>query len=193
LLDFSASRQLAMAPEDLNAVIGATLRLVRHELARKEIRVIKHLAKDLPLTGMDKNRLQQVFVNIFMNALQAMPRRGTLTVRTCARQLTQTPFHEGSRQPAPFWVGDTAVVAEVEDTGPGIPQEHLLKIFDPFFTTKPAGAGTGLGLPVSRKIIEVHGGRLEVANKNPGPGVRVTVLLKALKKESHEKTHPAGR
>ena len=193
LLDFSASRQLAMAPNDLNAVIGATLRLVRHELARKEINVVKHLAKDLPLAGMDKNRIQQVFVNIFMNALQAMPKRGTLTVRTCARQLTETHFSEGSRQPAHFWVGDTAVVAEVEDTGPGISQEHLLKIFDPFFTTKPAGTGTGLGLPVSRKIIEVHGGRLEVANKNPGPGVRVTVLLKALKKDPHEKTHSAGR
>jgi signal transduction histidine kinase len=70
------------------------------------------------------------------------------------------------------------VVIEVEDTGTGIPEENLAKIYDPFFTTKPTGVGTGLGLPVSKKIIELHGGSLDVRNVKGG-GVRVTILLKS--------------
>jgi signal transduction histidine kinase len=66
----------------------------------------------------------------------------------------------------------------VEDTGPGIPLENLARIFDPFFTTKPTGVGTGLGLPVSKKIVEVHGGRLDVNNKPGGGGVRAILLLR---------------
>lgn len=192
LLEYSASRQVAMRLEDLNTVIEDTLLLVRHELARTQVQVVKLWGRDLPPAGMDKNQIQQVFVNVFMNALQAMPKGGTLTIRTRARQLTESTFSEGSRQAADFWVGDTAVVAEVEDTGPGVPEAHLLKIFDPFFTTKPTGAGTGLGLAVSRKIIEVHGGRLDLRNKPVGTGVRVTVMLKAHPKDRHEKTHSAG-
>ena len=78
-----------------------------------------------------------------------------------------------------MWVGETAVVAEVDDTGSGIAQEHLAKIFDPFFTTKPTGKGTGLGLPVSKKIIELHGGSLVIKNVPGAHGVRVTIMLKA--------------
>jgi signal transduction histidine kinase len=74
-------------------------------------------------------------------------------------------------------VGDLAVVTEVEDTGGGIPDENLTKIYDPFFTTKPTGVGTGLGLPVSKKIIELHGGHLDIRNVKGG-GVRATILLR---------------
>ena len=76
-----------------------------------------------------------------------------------------------------------AVVAEVDDTGGGIPEENLARIFDPFFTTKPTGMGTGLGLPVSKKIIELHGGSLEIKNMRTG-GVRVTIMLKAQREQT---------
>jgi PAS domain S-box-containing protein len=178
LLDFSASRQIAVKPENLNVLIDETLRLVRHELGKKQIVVQKQFADRLPQVSVDKRQIQQVFVNVIVNAIQAMPEGGSLTVRTYVKQLTETTHFEGSRKATHFWVGDTAIVAEVEDTGTGIPEENLAKIYDPFFTTKPTGIGTGLGLPVSKKIIELHGGSLDIRNLKGG-GVRVTILLKS--------------
>jgi len=178
LLDFAASKQLVVQPEDLNELIEATLKMIRHELTKKNIELVKDLQPGLPKVAVDRTQIQQVFVNLFMNAIHAMPGAGTLSVRTCVKQMTETTHYEGSRKADHFWVGDTAVVAEVEDTGSGIPQENLAKIFDPFFTTKPTGVGTGLGLPVSKKIIEMHRGTIEIKNKPQGGGVRVTVLLR---------------
>lgn len=177
LVDYSANTQLALAPEDLNKLIEDALKLVRPQLDRTHVQIVREYGADLPPVAADRTRLQQVFVNLLINALQAMPGGGTLTVRTYTRQTTETSHFEGSRKAASIWVGDTVVVAEVDDTGVGIPQENLVKIFDPFFTTKPAGEGTGLGLPVSRKIIELHGGILEVKNRPEG-GVRASVTLK---------------
>jgi len=180
LLDFSASRQLAIKSESLNTLIDETLRLVRHELRTKQIVVQKNLGERLPGVGVDKRQIQQVLVNLIVNSIHAMPEGGTLMVRSYTKQLTETSHTEGSRRASHFWVGDMAVVIEVEDTGTGIPEENLAKIFDPFFTTKPTGVGTGLGLPVSKKIIELHGGSLDVRNVKGG-GVRATILLRPQK------------
>lgn len=181
LSDFAASKQLAVQATDFNQLIEETLKLVRHELSQKRIEVVRELGGPLPRVAVDKVQIQQVFVNIFVNAVYAMPEGGTLVVRTFVKQVTETRHQEGSRKAGHFWVGDTAVVAEVEDSGGGIPQELLTKIFDPFFTTKPTGVGTGLGLPVSRKIIELHGGTIDIKNKPQGGGVRVTIVLRAQK------------
>jgi PAS domain S-box-containing protein len=178
LLDFAASKQLAVIPEDFNLLISETLKMVRHELTKNNVELVRDFGEGLPKVAVDKTQIQQVFVNLFVNAIHAMPSGGTLTVRTFAKELTETTHHEGSRNADRFWVGDTAVVAVVEDTGSGISQEHLSKIFDPFFTTKPTGVGTGLGLPVSKKIIELHGGTLEIRNKPHESGVRVILMLK---------------
>jgi PAS domain S-box-containing protein len=183
LLDFSASRQLAIKSQDLNTLIEGTLQLVRHELAQKRIHLVKEWGERLPHVGVDKTQIQQVFVNIFLNAIHATPQEGTITVRTYVKQLTETSHSEGSRKAAAFWVGDTAVVAEVDDTGSGIPDEYLARIYDPFFTTKPTGMGTGLGLPVSKKIIELHGGSVDIRNRKTG-GVRVTIMLKAQREQT---------
>jgi signal transduction histidine kinase len=183
LLDFSAHSQLNLAPEDLNRLIEETLRLVRHEVGKNRLQVVREYGADLPPVAADKTRLQQVFVNLIFNAVHAMPQGGTLTLRTYTRQASETSHFEGSRKAASLWVGDPVVVAEVDDSGCGIPEEHLVRIFDPFFTTKPTGEGTGLGLPVSKKIIELHGGILSVKNRREG-GVRASVLLKPHRPEA---------
>jgi len=183
LLDFAASKQLVMKPEDFNNLIEGALKLVRHALQNARVDVLREFTEPLPRVRVDRTQIQQVFVNIFMNAAHAMPKGGRLLVRTYAKEMTETTHFEGSRKTSHLWVGDAVVVAEVLDSGTGIPEENLAKIFDPFFTTKPTGQGTGLGLPVSKKIIELHGGSINIRNRPEG-GVRVTVILKQAKEES---------
>jgi signal transduction histidine kinase len=112
-----------------------------------------------------------------------MPNGGKLHVRTYPKEMTETTHHEGSRKSSHLWLGDAVVVAEVSDSGSGISEENLGRIFDPFFTTKPTGKGTGLGLPVSKKIIELHSGSISIRNRPEG-GVKVTVILKQAKEDS---------
>jgi len=112
----------------------------------------------LPVTvEMDPNEIKQVFINIMNNALHAMPQGGTLTIRVEQR-------------------GDHETVVEFSDTGHGIPREHLEKVFEPFFSTKGYGDGTGLGLSISYRIVQNHGGRIEVESE-VGRGSRFRVLL----------------
>ena len=188
LLDFAASRHLDTRAEDLNHILEQTLVLLRHELNKQQIELITEFEPDLPRVAIEKNQIQQVFVNVLMNALHAMGGGGTLRVRTSKRRMAQSRHEEGSRTSNQLFVGDTAVVTEIEDSGPGIPPDNLTKIFDPFFTTKPTGVGTGLGLPVSKKIIELHGGAIDITNRAEG-GVRVAIMLRAEK--SYEKESPA--
>jgi signal transduction histidine kinase len=189
LLDFAAAHELDVRGEDINQMLEQTLVLLRHEMNLQQIELTTEFAPDLPPVQMEKSQIQQVFVNIFMNAIQAMSHGGKLTIRTFPKRLVHSRHEEGSRSSNQFFLGDLTVATEIDDTGPGIREENLAKIFDPFFTTKPTGVGTGLGLPVSKKIIEMHGGALDIANR-PGGGVRVTILLKAEK--PYEKESPAG-
>jgi PAS domain S-box-containing protein len=184
LVDFSASRQLDLVAQNLDAVIARSLLLVKHELTNAHVNAVHepHEGSHMPCITLDTTKMQQVFVNLFMNAIHAMPEGGTLTVRTHARRLTkverETARDEGSRQAERFRVGDEVVIAEVDDNGSGIPPDKLAKVWDPFFTTKPTGRGTGLGLPVTRKIVELHDGMITIANRAPG-GVRVTLMFHA--------------
>ncbi len=179
LLDFSLPGALKLAPEDVSTVMEQSVVLVRHELANSQIAVQRKLAADLPPVRLDKNKLKQAFVNILTNALHAMPSGGTVTVRTYSRelQLGEIDHDAGSRFANRFRPGQTVVVAEIQDTGPGIPKDKLGKVFDPFFTTKPTGKGTGLGLTVTKKIVELHGGTIEITNAEKG-GAIVTIVLK---------------
>ena len=180
LLDFSAAHQIDVRAEDLNRILEQTLLLLRHELNKQNIELVTNLEPNLPPVAIEKNQIQQVLVNVLVNAAQAMGSGGTLTVRTSRRRVQQSPHDEGSRTSNRLFPGETAVVTEIEDTGAGIPEGDLAKIFDPFFTTKPTGVGTGLGLPVSKKIIELHGGMIDISNRAEG-GVRVTIMLRAEK------------
>jgi len=181
LLDFSVPGALNLAPEDLSTVLDGSVSLVRHEMSNCQIALKRCLASELPAVQVDKNKLKQAFVNILTNAIHAMPEGGSLIVRTYARgwQQGEVGHDAGSRLADRFRAGETVVVAEIEDTGPGIPTDKLGKVFDPFFTTKPTGRGTGLGLTVTKKIIELHGGMIEIANRAGESGAIVTIMLKA--------------
>jgi len=176
LVDFSASKELAPSLEDVNAIIEKAALLVKHELDKAHVALTTALTDDVPLLKLDRTKIEQVLVNVFMNAIQAMPGGGSLAVRTSARTLGEAGGEVGRRRTDRFRVGQTVVLIEVDDTGTGIPEAQLKKVFDPFFTTKPTGTGTGLGLTVCQKIIDLHGGLIDLANRPEG-GTRVTVML----------------
>ena len=180
LLDFSASEKLDLQPEDLNSVIEQATLLVRHTIKSNRVELVKSLAPDLPPVALDQNKTVQALVNLFSNSLDAMPDGGTLTVRSYYKQSSDIDRDENSQTSGQFTGEAASVVVEIEDSGCGIPPDKLPKILDPFFTTKPPGKGTGLGLTVTRKIIGLHGGSLQVTNKEEG-GARALLLFPALK------------
>ena len=174
LLDYSRARELFLKEENVNELVERTLQFVKHECDKRRIKVTRDFGQELPRVTMDGYKVQQVLVNLFTNATHAMSEGGSLTVRTTCRSVQPQ-----AESPAGAHVGrDTdempsEVVVEVQDTGPGIPEESLTKIFDPFFTTKPTGQGTGLGLAVSRQIMEMHGGTLDIQNNESGVRARL--------------------
>ncbi|HEV2386203.1 MAG TPA: ATP-binding protein [Candidatus Acidoferrales bacterium] len=149
LLNFSRTGSAEFSEVDLNAVVHDTLALLRHPLESARVGVDLRLAGDLPAIVGNANRLQQVFLNLFLNARDAMPSGGRLEILT-ARSNGHVEVH-------------------VSDTGAGIRPEHLNRVFDPFFTTKAPGRGTGLGLAVSYGIIREHSGKVEILS-SPGRG-----------------------
>lgn len=180
MLDFSAPNELRLQPTDLNDLLVKSLPLVRHEMDAAGVTLATEWADDLPRADLDPNKIQQVFINLCTNAVHAMPEGGTLTVRTCLRKLDAAEAAKrdiGSRTNERLRVGDNAIFVEIEDTGSGVPPEKLAYIFEPFYTTKPTGQGTGLGLSVSRKIVELHGGEIRISNRAEG-GARVTLLFR---------------
>ena len=175
LLSFSAAKTVDVAQVSPNVIVERSLLLVKHELAKNRVSVVTELDDALPTVKLDEFKMQQVLVNVFTNAAHAMADGGQLHVRTFRKVLTIGGI-VGYRRTDKFLPGESVVVLQVEDTGPGIPPKHLSKLFDPFFTTKPTGVGTGLGLSVSRQIVEMHRGSIEIENGDPG-GARVTITL----------------
>jgi len=169
LLDFSAPEQLELQPDDLNSIIEKASLLVKHSRNLNHIRFVKNLDPGLPAVALDRNKMVQVFVNLFTNSMDAMPDGGTLAVRTWVKKISVIGAEApGSGTGERFRADDPVVVVELEDSGSGIPPDKLSRIFDPFFTTKPPGQGTGLGLPVTKKIIDLHRGTLEITNREQG-------------------------
>lgn len=158
LLQFARQESGKMEPTDINAVVDAALQIVDHQLGVNNVRISKELAANLPSCEVNANQLQQAIMNFAINAQQAMGSEGgSLVLRTR--------------------LGDAdKVIIEVEDDGPGVPDDVRGKIFEPFFSTKPAGQGTGLGLSVTYGIIKDHGGEVWVEDV-PGGGARFVVSL----------------
>jgi signal transduction histidine kinase len=193
LLNYSRDRGLDVAPADLNATIEKSLLLVKHELDKARIRVAKDLDGSLPMLQLDEFKIQQVFVNLLANAIHAIGCDGEINLRTSLESLARGA-NVGYRRTDRYAPGERVAVIRIEDSGPGISEEHLKKVFDPFFTTKPTGRGTGLGLSVSRQIVDMHGGTIEIGNRDVG-GARVTIILKLKQKEDEdeEATDPDRR
>jgi signal transduction histidine kinase/BarA-like signal transduction histidine kinase len=161
LLTFARKRQTTRVMVDVNQVVRETLALRSYEQRVSNITIIDALAAGLPQVLADGHQLQQVLLNLIINAEQAMLSahgRGVIVVRT---------WHDADQE---------SVVLEINDDGPGIPEDVQPKIFDPFFTTKDVGKGTGLGLTVAYAIIQEHGGRIRLESK-PGTGASFYVEL----------------
>jgi len=175
LLDFSKAAKLELHPEYIGPILESSLNLVKTEL--KNIEVVREIKEGLPKVLVDKNKLTQVFINLFINAIHAMPGAGKLTIRTFIKHLEEARNSVDNIPESSFKAGEKVIVIEIEDTGVGISEENLKRIFDPFFTTKSPGKGTGLGLSVSRNIIIMHKGIMEVESQVK-KGTRVIITLR---------------
>jgi two-component system, NtrC family, sensor kinase len=179
LMKFTRQEKAETAPTDLNQVVEDSVAIVDHQLTINKVKIEKALAADLPKINGNGNQLQQVLMNLMINAQQAMPEGGSVKIST--------------QQSA------GRIEIQVTDTGPGIPKEIRQKIFEPFFTTKPVGKGTGLGLSVSYGIIKDHGGQIQVQSEiGKGTTFILTFPLGGAKQKEEvldgaETTHSRGR
>jgi PAS domain S-box-containing protein len=165
LLDFARQSEPTMRPVDINKVIEAALLLVGNQINLENIKLEKKLTPNLPLVLADFDKIQQVLINIILNAIQAMPEGGSLTITSSPAGIVELDKSQKN-----------AVRIGIEDTGIGIPKENLSKLFTPFFTTKEKGKGVGLGLSVVHGIIGKHKGRLEVQSET-GIGTTFSIYL----------------
>lgn len=156
LMDFARTRPAARSLSNINEIIEISLRLARFDESFQKLTVKMDLNTNVPLIWADSDQLQQVFLNLFLNARDAMPDGGELSIATA---------HSKSE-----------ISIEISDTGIGVGKKDLKKIFDPFFTTKSAGSGTGLGLAVCYGIITAHGGKIEAAT-NVDSGTNFVISL----------------
>jgi PAS domain S-box-containing protein len=178
LVDYSSDRRLEFQPHDPNKLVRGAIDLVEYELRQAGIRIHFNPAPGLPDVEVDQTKVEQVLVNLFINAMHSMNGRGSLEISTEVVSMENVIHDEGSRLRERLRQGDRMIRITVSDPGAGIPAEMLGKLFDPFFTTKSTGKGTGLGLTVSRKIAELHGGELVLANREDRSGAIATLMLR---------------
>jgi signal transduction histidine kinase len=160
LMDFSSVSQLSVQPQQVVPVFEKALMLLKHNFDKHHIKVVKQFEKDLPEVSIDRNKIEQVFLNLLMNAADAMADGGNLTVSI----------------KKDFQAKSGSLIIEISDEGTGIPDEVLDNIFDPFFTTKRTKGGTGLGLPIVRNILETHNAEIDIKNR-PEKGTQVTITF----------------
>lgn len=163
LLEFARPKEPEMNIINLNDVILYSIAIFEKQALFQNIRIMKMLANDLPRIKGDASQLQQVFMNVILNAAEAMNGNGYLTVKTYVNQKGE-------------------VLVEITDTGCGISKENISRVFEPFFTTKPVGKGTGLGLAISYGIIKRHDGEIRIKSEE-GKGTTFTIVFPASKEQ----------
>ncbi len=177
LLDYARPGPSATTPLDVNEAVEKSLVFVLSQKAFASLALERDLAPGLPPVLADESLLQQVLVNVLLNAAQASPRRGSIAVTTAAgnEEEARRGNHAVGRV---FQAGERTVTIAISDAGPGIPPEHLERIFEPFFSTKARGEGAGLGLAICHSIIELLHGAL-VVELPPGRGTTFRIVLPA--------------
>lgn len=156
LLDFARPMQLALKPGDAARIMDDVLKIMEADLRHRKIKLVKHSEENLPEVMLDADRMKQVFMNVILNSMQAMPEGGTLTINS----------HYDSK--------NRSVQVEVSDTGIGMSQEVLAHAFEPFFSSR--SGGTGLGLANAEKIMDLHGGSIRIESTE-GQGTKVIIKL----------------
>ena len=180
MVDFSRSDDFELKPCSVNHLVERSIRMVQHEVLKRHVQLVKDLVEPAPMVNADQAKLEQVMLNILINAMQAMPNGETLKIRTRLATIDEARRNEGLRDFNDMRQGADVVVIEVRDHGSGIPNELLPRVVEPFFTTKPTGEGTGLGLSVAKRIVDLHRGSLQLQNVSNPCGLRVRIILKAL-------------
>jgi PAS domain S-box-containing protein len=179
LVDFSSQRSLTREATDLRGIIDEVLLLIKHELIRSSTRVTIKIDDHLPLVFLDMSKFEQVLINLIINAVHAMADSNSrhIRIRARAESLEEVTKNEGARTREVFRSGDRVVILEIIDNGSGIAPIDAGRLFDPFFTTKATGVGTGLGLSVARRIVELHGGQLSLRNRTRERGAIARLIL----------------
>ena len=175
LLDFSKPKSLARRPIQITPVIDTAVRLVRYEIEPRNIAVVRSYDDSMPAMLADPDHLTQVFINLLLNAAQAIGRNGSVEIIVRSIRLGERDLERD--ETGTFRIGERVMIAEIRDTGPGVSPDNQRKLFEPFFTTKPLGEGTGLGLAVSRNIVIMHGGSINIANRPEG-GASVLLMFR---------------
>lgn len=160
LLEFSREKEPEQALNSMNRIIDKALSILENQFRLHHIQVEKHLSQAMPQVYMDANQMQQVLINLLVNAMESIQEQGKISIYSRV-------------DPDNKWV-----IVDLADTGPGIPSEHIAKIFEPFFSTK--SKGTGLGLAVSYGIVRSHNGEIKVSSEG-GKGTSFTIRIPLLR------------
>lgn len=176
ILKFSRTSELKFELVDVCKLVDETIPLVENRISRNHVKVNRNYPGELIEAKADKNTLQQVFLNLFMNALDVMPEGGEIRIKVYNEMVSKIGKKSGRRSNDYLKMGGKIAVVEIEDTGKGIPEDVLPKVFNPFFTTKEIGKGTGLGLSMVHLIIERHEGTIDVESE-VNKGTKFTIKL----------------
>ena len=185
MVDYSRSDSLEMELCNINVIVRKALRMVRHEIIKYNVKVDREFAAPIPAVRVDDGKVEQVLINLMVNAIQAMAsgegngNNRSLSVKTYWGQIESIDRDLGLRDYDRLRVQDPAVIVEIRDQGPGIPEDKLTRVFEPFYTTKPSGEGTGLGMSVAKNIVDLHRGHMQVTNVENPRGLRVRIFLRA--------------
>jgi len=176
LLEYSRLAEPKLEPSNINSIISKVLSITEHQMSLSNIKIKKDLSRNLPIVNVNENQVQQVLMNLLLNSYAAMPRGGEIKIWTHIEEVADIGPASGHRFTDYFKIGERVVKIRIEDTGCGIARRQLDRIFDRFFTTKNDIRHIGLGLNISRAIIDKHKGTIEI-NSEINKGTKVTITL----------------